>query len=113
MKQKLLVAALATALSFSTSLALAADQDQDRTRTQTQIQPEPEQVYGSQLMSREERRDYQARMRAAKTAGERQQIRNEHHQRMKKRAQAQGITLPDKPPARDRGMGQGGGGGRR
>lgn len=111
MKQKLIVSALATALSLSTGLALAADQDQDRTRTQTQIQPPPQQIYGSQLMTREERRDYQAKIRAAKTAGERQQIRNEHHERMKKRAQERGMTLPDEPPAKGKGMGSGGGGG--
>lgn len=70
----------------------------------------PDPIYGSQLMTQQERDQYRARMRAAKTYQEREQIRQEHHERMKARAQAQGMTLPDQPPARGGGMGPGGGG---
>jgi len=65
-----------------------------------------ERVYGYELMSPQERDDYQARMRAAKTEQEREQIRLEHHKQMQERAKAQGKTLPDMPPA---GYGPGGG----
>jgi hypothetical protein len=47
-------------------------------------------------------------MSAAKTAKEREQIRNEHHERMKERTVERGLTLPEGPPARGCGMGPGG-----
>ena len=107
MKRSLMISALATALTLSAGLSLAADQSQTQDRLQTQQQ---DQIYGSQLMTQQERNEHQAKMRAAKTAGEREQIRNEHHMRMQERAKDRSLTLPDKPPARGGGMGQGGGG---
>ncbi len=62
-------------------------------------------IYGSQLMTQQERLDHRARMRAAASAEEREQIRADHHERMQERARAHGITLPDEPPARGAGMG--------
>jgi len=105
MKKALMASILATALS--TGFAFAADPPvQEKTRAQKQ-----EQIYGSQMMTREERAEYRAKMRAAKTAEEREQIRKEHHERMKERAKERGMTLPDEPPARGSGMmGPGGGG---
>lgn len=114
MKRKTIaLSTLLGALSLPAGLALAADTmmpAQDETQAQ-------ERVYGSQLMTRQERAEYRARMQAAKTAEEREQIRNEHHERMKERARERGVTLPDEPPARGgrmmmepgSGMGQGGG----
>ena len=67
-------------------------------------------IYGSQLMTVQERAEFRARMRAAKTYEEREQIRLEHHKAMQERAKAQGKTLPDTPPAMGGGMGPGGGG---
>lgn len=96
MKRKLMVSALAAALSLPAGLTFAADQQ--------------EQIYGGQLMTQQERNEYRTNMQAAKTAEEREQIRQEHHERMKERAKAQGVTLPDEPPARGGGMGPGGGG---
>lgn len=64
-------------------------------------------VYGSQLMNEQERLEYRQRMRNAPSEEERQQIRAEHHQRMQERAQQQGVTLPDEPPAQGMGAGQG------
>lgn len=55
-------------------------------------------IYGSQLMTDRERQEYRDKMRAAKTDAERDQIRKTHHDQMKARAQAKGITLPDEPP---------------
>ena len=98
MKRTLIVSALATVLTLSASLGFAADQQKK--------------IYGSQLMTQQERNELHAKMRAANTAEEREQIRKEHHERMKERARAQGLTLPDEPSARRGGMGPGGGMGR-
>jgi hypothetical protein len=65
----------------------------------------PPPLYGSQLMTPQERSAYQARMRAAHTQQERDQIRAEHHREMQERARAQGYALPDQP--RGPGMGPG------
>ncbi len=70
-----------------------------------------QQIYGSQLMARRERIEYRARMRAAKTARERERIRAEHHRQMQERARERGFKLPDTPPPGGAGMGPGGGGG--
>lgn len=103
MKRTLIYAALlATMLPAWGTVAYAADQDQDRDRLRTQ-----DQVYGSQLMTPQERSEYSNRMRAAKTEQEREQIRKEHHEQMKVRANEKGVTLPDQPPARGGGMGPG------
>lgn len=85
---------LATACAASAAPVFAAD--------------EPP-VYGSQLMTEQERNEHRQRMRNAKNAEEREQIRKEHHERMKARARERGIELPDEPPARGgKGMGPGG-----
>jgi hypothetical protein len=107
MKRTLLYAALLAAMfpAFGT-VAYAADQDQDRLQTPDQTRNQ-DQIYGSQLMTQEERMEYRNRMRNAKTLEEREQIRKEHHEQMKVRAQEKGVTLPDEPPARGRGMGPG------
>lgn len=56
-------------------------------------------MYGSQLMSEQERTALRARMWAAQSDAERERIRTEHHEEMRKRAQAQGVTLPETPQA--------------
>jgi hypothetical protein len=93
-KKILIISAIAAALSLSVGLALSAGQQG--------------QGYGSQLMTQQERNEYRTKMRAAKTVAEREQIREEHHERMKARAKEQGVTLPDDPPDRRGGMGPGG-----
>src|SRR5574343_705722 len=64
-------------------------------------------IYGSQLMSNQERVEHRNKMRSAKTAEEREQVRLQHHEQMQLRAKEQGVTLPDTPPARGGGMGRG------
>lgn len=66
-------------------------------------------VYGRELMTEQERLEYQERMRAAASEEEREQIRSEHHARMQERAKEMGVTLPDAPPmgGMGQGMGQG------
>ncbi|HNH99618.1 MAG TPA: hypothetical protein PK958_11720, partial [Rhodocyclaceae bacterium] len=61
-------------------------------------------IYGSQLMTQEERLEYRNKMRSLKTAEERQALRLEHHQAMQARAKERGITLPEAPPAGGRHM---------
>ena len=94
------------ALLLAGTLALAAEQVQ--TREETQVR---EEIYGSQLMTPQERNEYQTRMRDAQGEEEREKIRAEHHERMKIRAQEQGLSLPDEPPTHGmhKGMGSGGG----
>lgn len=64
-------------------------------------------IYGSQLMTNQERIQHQNKLRAATTDQEREQIRLEHHEQMKLRAKEQGLTLPETPPAQGGGMGRG------
>ena len=108
MKRKaLMLSALVSFLSLSASFTLAADQDRIQDRLQTQDQ---EQIYGSQLMTQQERAEYHAKMRTAKNAMEQEQIRKEHHERMQERAKNQGVTLPNEPPVKGSSMGSGSGG---
>jgi hypothetical protein len=99
MKKLLMLAALCTALSLPAVNLLAADQDRSQ-----------EQLYGSQLMSQEERAEQRARMRSAGTWEEQQRIREEHHERMEQRAEKLGIDLPDEPMPGHGSMMQGSGG---
>jgi hypothetical protein len=53
-------------------------------------------IYGYQLMTPEERNEYRAKMRDAKTPEERQAICEEHHTQMQARAKEKGVTLPER-----------------
>jgi hypothetical protein len=79
------------------------DQNRDQTQAMQQAQTQ-ERVYGWELMTPIERREYQTKMRALNTEQEREAFRLEHHRLMQERARVQGKTLPDMPPA---GMGPG------
>ena len=68
-------------------------------------------IYGSQIMTNQERIEHRTKLRAAKTAQEREQIRLEHHEQMKLRAKERGLALPDEAPAPGGGMGGMGPGG--
>ena len=123
LKRILWISTFTGALMFASSSSLAADQDQtrlqDRDQTKDQIQDKTQdQIYGSQLMTEQERTEYRNRIRSAKTAQEQEQIRVEHHAQMQARAKERGMTLPDYPPMRGGGMmgpsgGMGPGGGMR
>lgn len=90
--------------------AVAQDRDQDRVQQRDQ-----DRIFGSQLMTQQERLDYANRMRSMKTDQERQAFRLEHHIQMQERARQKGVTLPDDPPQGPgraiggSGMGPGGG----
>lgn len=66
-----------------------------------------EPIYGSQLMTQQERQEHREKMMSLKTEEERERYRIEHHKKMQERAKAQGVTLPDKPPAAGSGKGTG------
>ena len=59
---------------------------------------EIEPVYGSQLMTQEERLAHQAQMRNASSAEERERIRQQHHEKMRLRAKEKGVPFSDQPP---------------
>ena len=80
------------------------DQTPDRLRDQDRLR---DTIYGSQLMTQQERAAYQARMRTLKTEREHEAYRLEHHKKMQERAKAQGVTLPEAPPNPRPGMGPG------
>jgi len=104
-KSKLVLSALTIAMCMmlNTNVSVAADQVQAQQKTQSKAQ-KPELIYGSQLMTREERTEYRAKMRSLKTKEEREALRMEHHQQMQERAKSMGKTLPDMPPAQGGGM---------
>ncbi|MDD2886015.1 MAG: hypothetical protein PHT48_13360 [Dechloromonas sp.] len=64
-------------------------------------------VRGSQLMTQQERLEQRVKMNAAQSPDARQQLRQEHHEQMEKRASERGLTLPDTPAAQGAGMRQG------
>ena len=88
------LSALLAALLVASGGALAADAAQ-------------EPIFGSQLMTEQERTVHRARMWAAESEEARNAIRAEHHEQMRARAQERGVSLPEVPPARGAGMGQG------
>ncbi|MDO8293482.1 MAG: hypothetical protein Q7T29_11565 [Gallionella sp.] len=92
----------AMCMMLGANVSVAADQAQAQQKTQSKAQ-KPELIYGSQLMTPQERTEYRAKMRSLKTKEEREALRMEHHQQMQERAKAKGKTLPDMP------MAQGGG----
>jgi hypothetical protein len=94
------VASLVSALGLPMSVALAQTPAPTPSKTEAQ-----ERVYGSQLMTVQERNEYRQRMRELKTQTERMQFRTEHHARMQERAKERGLTLPDAPPAQGQGAG--------
>ena len=105
------VVAGASALVMLVGVGVAAERARAEQRVAAETQQQ-EQIYGSQLMTDKERAEYQAKMRAAKTPEEKEQIRKEHHERMKARAEERGMTLPDEPPMTGGGMGPGHGKGK-
>ncbi|MDG4812390.1 hypothetical protein P8629_05170 [Hydrogenovibrio sp. 3SP14C1] len=95
MKHSIIVAALAGVLSLNGGALMAAPGDGSS------------QIYGSQLMTQQEISDHRAKLRAAKTQAERNQIRQENHERMQQRARERGVQMPDMPPQNRGHMNQG------
>ena len=91
---------LTSVLALAFGLALAAEPAEPP-------QPAKEQLYGSQLMTQQERAVHRAKMRAATTPEAKAQIRAAQHDRMKQRARQLGLEIPDTPPAVGGGIGPG------
>ena len=102
MKKSLIFLAV---LGLLPGASFAADEVQQQSQVQQQSR---QRIYGSQLMTREERAEYRAKMRSMKTREEREAFRREHHEQMQERAKAKGMQLPDMPRSGG-GMGPGGG----
>lgn len=119
MTQRYLTGAVLVGLLVIPAGLIAADEATPQPATPVVQKQAREQIYGSQLMTRQERLEHRAKLRAAKTAEEREQIRKEHHEKMQQRAKERGVTLPEMPtrPAgmgpRPGGMGVGGSGPKR
>lgn len=113
MKKLFVVSVVMSALLVTSGLTYAEDQKRDQDRAQLQQgknltqEQDQEQVYGSQLMTQEERMQHRAQMRSATTEAEREQIRSEHHERMVMRAKERGVSIPDEMPPRGHKMGTG------
>lgn len=101
LNRHLLTAAVVGALAILSGTALAQQQESPA------VKSEP--IYGYQMMTPQERDEYRARMRNARSAEERQAVRAEHHAAMVERAKERGMTLPETPPAAGGRMGPGGG----
>ena len=96
MKTILMSTAVVVAAIFSYSAKAQSTASPPPAASTTKSSEQP--IYGSQLMTDRERQEYRDKIRTAKTDAERDQIRKTHHDQMKARAQAKGITLPDDPP---------------
>jgi len=99
MEARIAVAAAVAAAMMTMTVALFAAE---------QAAPKSEPIYGYRIMSGEERDGYRERMRNARSADERQTIRDEHRKLMEGRAKERGVTLPE---PRGPGAGKGPGGG--
>ena len=81
-KHTSLAAAVFVAVLSLPLLASAQDRDQTRDQTRDQLRDTTQSnVYGWQLMTRQERAEYRARMRSLRRAQERERFRREHHER--------------------------------
>lgn len=91
---------------FLLGIGMAGAQEQAKTR---EAEYRQEHVYGWQLMSEQERHEYQQRLRELKTEQERETFRTQHQKRMQERARQQGVTLPDGPGPYGQGVSPGSG----
>lgn len=100
--KKLLVRAFVLAAVFAGIVPVALAQTAATGQEQNQVR-------GRDLTTEQERLQYQERMRSAGSEEERRQIRQEHHNRMQKRAAERGVTMPSEPPTQRMGSGRGAG----
>lgn len=81
-----IISSFAVVLLLFSGYAIAEDKSQDRP-----------QVGIGQLMTQQERLEHHEKMKNAKTAEERHQIQMQHHELMRKRAEARGEQLRAMP----------------
>ncbi|HET7596636.1 MAG TPA: hypothetical protein VFK15_06870 [Burkholderiales bacterium] len=89
--RKHLLAATVSGVLVAVAVPTVAQQAPGQTATKS------EPIYGYQIMTPQERDQYREKMRDARSAEERQAVRDEHHAAMVERAKERGITLPDRP----------------
>lgn len=104
MKKQKLLYAMAITLFLQTSLVFSIEAPRDfqlegtgPTPSQEQEEKQNQQRNNVQLITEEERAEFLARMRAAKTNEEQEQIRREIRKIMQERAGSRGFSLPDLP----------------
>jgi len=97
----MMAAAVAAAMMTMTVTLFAAEQSAGTTARQS------EPIYGYRVMNDQERNDFREKMRSARSADERQSIRDEHRKLMEGRAKERGATLYE--PRGPRGPGAGSG----
>jgi hypothetical protein len=105
-----LAVALAIGAGGAWAVAPASADDKDQTRQMDQtrtMDQDKEMIFGSQLMTEQERTEYMKRIREAKTDQERDRIRAEHHDQMMARAKEKGVVLPEEPMMQGKGPGDG------
>lgn len=86
----LIAAAVAAAMMSMTISLFAAEQPA------AGVAPKSEPIYGYRMMTGQERDQYREKMRNAKSADERQSLREEHQKLMTERATERGVTLPQR-----------------
>ncbi len=114
------IATVILAGGVSVQPAFSQDQARDQQRVhqdaaqqggQTKQAQNRNQVYGSELMTEQERNEHQEKLRNMKSEQEREAYRAEHHEEMQQRATKQGVALPDDVPRATQGKGKGQGAG--
>lgn len=102
-----------TCIALTSTVAMAQTAPAPAPIEQPRLQPDQRPILqrnnGRPPMSKEERNEYHDKMRAAQTKEEREKLRQEHHDKMKERAKAQGLKAPEEPPGRAGGRNRGGG----
>jgi hypothetical protein len=109
MKRKSLEWMVAASL-LAVSVGFAVGQGPPRSGSGMERPPRPS-MLGRDLMTPLERAQFRARIQTAKTPEERDRIRQEHRERLERRAREQGVVLPVEPLERGLGrVGRGSGG---
>lgn len=99
---------VASGLAFGLPSIAVLAQTTPQAQQPTDAADEP--IFGSQMMTDQERLEYRAQMRGATTNEERARIRDQHHEEMVARARERGIALPDEVPTGRGSSGTGPGG---
>lgn len=73
--------------------------DQDRTHRPDFESLENRDIYGSELMTKQERKRYRKELSQAASDGERARVEKRHQEQMHKRAEQRGVTI--EPPGKD------------
>lgn len=101
MKRKLIYSAvLAALLPAMAGMSHAADTDSSMGQggMQGHEQMRDSDIYGSDLMTSQERSEYRNRLRSARNQQEKDRIEKDHEERMQQRAKERGVAVPEKPP---------------